>query len=100
MVRCISPIGRVDPSLHADRIRKLARDLDARIGAVAGEGSYDLTVEEDVLLNAADCDRARVMAIVERVVGRADLLERDLLDDDKQMSEFVADLRAEPGSTT
>jgi len=99
VVRCISPIGRVDPVESRELVRKMARESRARVGAVEGEGSYDLTVEDDVLLGGVDHDRARVAGMIVRVVRAADLIEHELLGEDQRLEKFADDLREERQSS-
>ena len=72
-LRCISPVGRVHPDARQGEIIASAWRLGARIGAILEieTGSYDLTVEEDVLL-AADPrhDGTRLEALLRRVVDQ------------------------------
>jgi hypothetical protein len=75
-----------------------------RIGAILtrDEPSYDLTVEEDVLLGAAEHDSARVAMLILRVVERADGLEQVHLPElDQPLEVLETDLEEEgPGGTT
>lgn len=97
VVRCVSPIGRVSPAEDPERVKLAARQLGARLSAVEllADRSYDLTVDEDVILGSPRADNDRVALLIERVVTRADLLEQMLLDGDRPLSEFRADLRHE-----
>ena len=66
-----------------------------KLGVVAmgPEGTYDVTVEEDVLLGEQFYDAGRVAALVDRVSTQADALElRHLSARDRRLSEFHADL--------
>lgn len=99
MVRCVSPIGRTDPESDADRIIVAAGRAAARIGAIltCEERSYNLTVEDDVLLGAPEHDAVRVGVLARRVAERADQMERDHYGDerDARLAVFEADLRKE-----
>ncbi len=99
LVRCISPIGRVDPSLQADAIVEQVRLEGHRIGAlITSEArTYDLTVEGDVLL-AEDpaSDLRRVAWLIRDVVSRADSVEQALLPGkDEPLEVFREDLLKE-----
>jgi len=61
-VRCVSPVGRVDPRVDTERIARETRPIQVRIGAVydARFQRYDLTAEGDVLLGRPSTDAARV----------------------------------------
>ncbi len=97
LVRCVSPIGRVSPSEAPDRVKREARQVCARIGAIrlSEERSYDLTVEDDVVLGVHAADLARVATLIARVVSKADELEQRLLAGDRDLATFREDLRAE-----
>lgn len=100
VVRAISPVGRVRPAEQVDALKRAARELQARIGAVEEEDverSYDLTVEDSVLLGDAEHDVARVLSMVRRVVQKADEFERRFLEGDRPLSVFADDLRQEHG---
>jgi hypothetical protein len=96
-VRCISPVGRVDPRADTDRIAAQARSLRVRIGAVYDQRfeQYDLTAEGDVLLGEPMSDAARVEWLIETVVWAADRLEHLLLDVDLDPAIFREDLEKE-----
>jgi hypothetical protein len=79
-VRCISPIGRVHPNEREDEVILSACRLDARIGAIVEveTGTYELTVEEDILLPTdPQHDASRLQALLMRVVDQADRIEQD-----------------------
>lgn len=101
VVRCVSPVGRVTPSETAEDVKTLARKLGARIGAITllDEGSYDLTVEDDVLLGAPSADAPRVARLLERVTRAADSVEEQLLGSDLPLSAFQQDLQKERSLT-
>jgi hypothetical protein len=78
LVRCVSPVGRVDPGTNWRAIReRVEKERGAKVGALAdGERGYDLTAEGDCLLGeSAEWDAERVGALVARVVRHADDLE-------------------------
>jgi len=101
VVRCVSPIGRTDPETDPQRIVDRAARLQSRIGAILTreERSYDLTVEDDVLLSTPAHDEVRVGLLVCRVARQADRMEREHFDDDRDavLDVFAADMRKEVG---
>jgi hypothetical protein len=102
VIRCVSPVGVVGPEDTMYAVEKSALMRHARIGAIVGhdDASYDLTVEEDVLLGAPEHDVSRVSLLLRRVANEADELEQTHLPGRDQMLEvFEADLRAEGQAT-
>ncbi len=99
VVRCVSPIGRTDPESDANAIVQMGAHLQSRICAILTreERSYDLTIEDDVLLGAPVHDATRVGLLVRRVTQQADRMEREHFDDarDTPLEVFEADLRKE-----
>jgi hypothetical protein len=98
VVRCISPVGLVDPGLIMDAVEESTRAHAVRVGAIVGrdEGTYDLTVEEDVLLAAPEFDASRVATLLRRVAAEADALEQVHLPTlDQPLERFEADLKSE-----
>jgi hypothetical protein len=98
LVKCISPVGVVDLAASLEAIQDSVRTKPVRIGAVLGpeEGSYNLTVQEDVLLGERAHDEARVNALLKRVAEQADRLEQiHLPGADRTLDVFVEDLRKE-----
>jgi len=99
VVRCISPIGLTDPETDTQRIVKSAARIQSRVGAILTkqDHSYDLTVEDDVILGAELQDAVRVGLLVRRVVEQADRMEREHFEDgrDVQLEVFEPDLRRE-----
>ena len=99
VIRCISPVGRTDPGADPDAIARLGARLHARVGAIETkvERSYDLTIEDDVLLGDPEHDLARVGLLVHRVTSEADGMEREHFDDERhvKLDVFEADLRNE-----
>ena len=96
-VRCISPVGCVRPDTQQDRILASSARSGARIGAIltAEPRTYDLTVEDEVLLAVDDQhDAVRVGAMVQRVVTLADSLEQEHL---PGQDEALATFRTELG---
>ncbi len=101
VVRCVSPIGRTDPEADPHTIATRAARMQSRIGSILTkeERTYDLTVEDDVLLGVAEHDAARVGLLVRRVVHQADRMEQEHFagERDAPLSEFEDDLREEGG---
>ncbi|MEW6688723.1 MAG: DEAD/DEAH box helicase family protein [Pseudomonadota bacterium] len=98
-LRCVSPVGRVYPAPNQSRLIQTAWRLGARIGAVKTDdsGTYDLTVEEDVLLtDESRHDAQRLQALITRVADEADMIEQEYLPGvDESLSTFRADLERE-----
>ncbi|MFG2099892.1 helicase-related protein [Micromonospora echinaurantiaca] len=94
LVRCVSPIGRISTADQWDDLARWSAGIPARLGTVeARGGSYDVTVEEDVLLTTPRYDSSRVAALIRRVTMLADGLEREHLPErDRLLSEFRAEL--------
>jgi hypothetical protein len=98
LVRCISPVGVVDLAASLDAIQESVRTKSGRLGAVLDRegGSYNLTVQEDVLLGDRGHDAARVCVLLKRVAEFADRLEQiHLPDADRALDVFAEDLRQE-----
>lgn len=98
LVRCISPVGRVADEHELNEALRLHSLSTMRIGALErGEEaqSYDLTVEDDVLLSNPDHDATRVLQLILRVTAQADELERSLLGTDEPLTTFREDLQRE-----
>ena len=98
LVRCVSPIGRIEPEEWADSIVESACRTPTKIGAIVGKQDmqYDLTAEGEVLLADPESDLHRVAILVRRVVRQADDFEQEHLPDvDGPMSEFENDLSSE-----
>ncbi len=88
--------GHRDETNIAHRRQELLQVF--RLGAVLDrdDGSYNLTVQEDVLLGDRAHDAARVIALLTRVAEQADRLEQiHLPDADRILEVFAADLRQE-----
>jgi hypothetical protein len=98
-IHCVSPIGKVHPDARQDEVIASAWRLGVRIGADLDDlhGSYDLTVEEDVLLTARqEHDAARFQCLVRRVIEQADRLEQEFLPDlDQPLAVFRQELEQE-----
>lgn len=99
LVRCISPVGCVEPEANQDDILDSVVRKSSRIGAIDTEDDrkYDLTVEEDVML-ADDpvSDIERISLLIRRVVQQADELEQEHLPGkDESLDSFRSDLEME-----
>jgi hypothetical protein len=94
VVRCVSPVGLIDVGVGLDALAVSCSREPLTLGVVPlAEGTYNATVEEDVLLGASAYDAARVGALVRRVTGQADELEYEhLTGRDHEMTEFRDDL--------
>jgi len=98
VVRCVSPVGRLDKKTDLEGMVELSRKIPAQLGIIEGadDRGADLTVEEEVLLGAPLYDQSRVAWLVRRVALNADNLEHELCSGRdatfKEVSEF---LRAE-----
>ena len=99
LVRCISPIGCVSPRFEEDLVLSSIGARQTRVGAILTSEvrTYDLTVEEDVLL-AVDSltDAQRVALMLKKVTEEADRLEKELLSIDQPLSKFRRELEKEP----
>jgi Type III restriction enzyme, res subunit/Helicase conserved C-terminal domain len=99
LVRCISPVGRVSPEDNLETIQSTVAQKFVRIGAIrtAEDKTYDLTVEEDVLLGVSDTDDfIRIAALIRRVVEQADLQEQAYLPGlDEALNTFASQLGQE-----
>ncbi len=94
-VRCISPVGLVDPGEDEERVVALTTILPIRVCAIErdDDASYDLSVEDEVLLGSKQREDARHVALaLRRVVEGADRLEQELLGSDEALATFHADL--------
>ncbi len=101
VLRCISPVGRVGPEEAMALVEESARKNPARVGAIIGRDdvSYDLTVEDDVLLGNQSFDSARAAVLLSRVAQQADALEQihlPLLD--QALEIFQSDLNLDGGA--
>ncbi|WP_417746705.1 helicase-related protein [Rosistilla oblonga] len=98
-VRCLSPVGRVDPGYEMEAVLQAVSKSPMKVGAIVSKDdrSYDLTVEGEVLLSEDDsANRLRVSDLVSRVVHNADTLEQELLPgQDESLDKFREDLRKE-----
>lgn len=96
-------MGLVEVSIKSGQLHyslvQSASALSVRLGAVRTEqiNSFDLAVEDDVLLGAtADSDVARVTGLIRRVVEQADRMEQEhLAGFDQPLAMFKADLDRE-----
>lgn len=83
VVRCVSPVGRLDNAEIIEDVRRLSRRVPEQLGIIeeADDRGIDLTVEEEVLLGDSATDAARVSWLVTRVTAAADRLEQTLWGD-------------------
>lgn len=98
VVRCVSPIGVVDIDGWREAIADSVSSHRVRLGAVAerDKGSYNITVQEDVLLSGPEHDVARITALLKRVAEEADRLELiHLQGRDQSLDVFREDLLRE-----
>jgi hypothetical protein len=98
MLRCVSPVGIVTFDDMCGAITSSVASNRARLGAVRDrdEGSYNLTVQEDVLLSNPEHDAARASALLKRVAEEADRLELiHLPGEDRTLDVFREDLLRE-----
>ncbi|MER7165772.1 helicase-related protein [Micromonospora sp. NPDC000207] len=94
LVRCVSPIGRIGTEDQWEELARSSAEIPVRLGTIeARGGSYDVTVEEDVLLTTPTSDPPRIAALIRRVTTLADALEREHLPDrDRLLTEFRTEL--------
>jgi hypothetical protein len=100
VIRCVSPVGRVEPEATMIAVEESVRNRRVRLGAILGreDAQYDLSVEDDVLLADPSQDVARTMILLNRVVEQADILEQIHLPPlDQPMASFESDLKREGG---
>jgi hypothetical protein len=100
VIRCVSPVGRVEPEETMMAVEESVRNRRVRLGAILGheKALYDLTVEDDVLLGDPSQDVARTMVLLNRVVEQSDILEQVHLPPlDQPMASFESDLKREGG---
>ncbi len=98
VIRCVSPVGRVDPESTVAAVTESAQSRHVRIGVIFGrdDSQYDLTVEDDVLLGDPSQDVLRVGILLRRVLEQSDILEQIHLPSlDQPFAAFETDLRRE-----
>jgi hypothetical protein len=97
LVRCVSPVGVLQKDFYYEDIGDALRGYAVRIAAVYDQklSTYDITIEDDVLLGNPSSDKARVTWLLRRVAEAADKLEKDLLHTDQPMAVFKQDLTTE-----
>jgi hypothetical protein len=80
VVRCVSPVGRLDEPEIIDKVKLMSRRIPEQLGIIeeADDRGLDLTVEEEVLLGDPATDARRVEWLVARVTGAADRIEQAL----------------------
>jgi hypothetical protein len=96
LVRCVSPIGRLD-DYDRDQVGRYTWLLPVQIGAIYDPTfeTYNLNVEREVLLGPEGHDRVRIETLIKDVIEVADRLEADLLQKDEPFSTFREDLDRE-----
>jgi hypothetical protein len=95
LLRCISPVGCVSPEQMKEAILASIGNRPVRIGAILTkeQRTYDLTVEEDVLLAPEPAtDAQRTAMLLRRVVEEADRLEHEHLGRDERIDTFRHEL--------
>ncbi len=94
LVRCVSPIGRIGTEGQWADLARWSAGIPVRLGTIeARGGSYDVTVEEDVLLTTPTYDPPWIAALIRRVTTLADALEREHLPErDRLLKEFRTEL--------
>ncbi len=100
LLRCVSPVGRTDARSAYGSIAPHAAKEQATLGVIVEDDAktYDLSVEDDVrLLDDAAHDTARLTLLLERVLPRADALERAAFDEqrDEPLGTFKTQLEGE-----
>ncbi|CAN5487498.1 hypothetical protein BH09SUM1_BH09SUM1_18850 [soil metagenome] len=99
LIRCISPVGRVSPHEVREDILRSDGRLQGRVGAIMTDEdrSYDLTIEDDMLLGEdEEHDAARIALLLRRVSQRADSVEQQLLPGrDEELDTFRKNLLEE-----
>lgn len=100
LLRCVSPVGVVQlDDVRGEIAASVASDR-VRLGAMEeGESrSYNLTVQEEVLLAAPEHDTVRAEALLMRVAAEADRLELvHLPGEDRPLEVFREELLLEGG---
>jgi superfamily II DNA or RNA helicase len=98
-IRCISPVGRIDPPNEQGEIVASAARMCAKFGAIltSDAQTYDLTVESEVLFAPTEShDAKRIAILIARVVNQADASEQEYLPNvDEVMDTFREDLHRE-----
>ena len=98
LVRCVSPVGVVNLEEIQEALEESVSTSHVRLGAILDreDGSYNLTVQDDVILGDASHDAVRVVALLRRVGDHADRLELiHLPGEDSPLHSFADDLRQE-----
>jgi hypothetical protein len=80
VIRCVSPVGRLDDEEAFERAKEVSRCIPEQLGIVedADDRIAELTVEEEVLLGDPATDEARVAWLIGRVTTAADRIEEAL----------------------
>jgi hypothetical protein len=77
VVRCVSPVGRLDDAEAFERVKQLSRRVPEQLGIIeeGDDRGTDLTVEEEVLLGDPGADVDRIW-LVRRVAAQPTDLRR------------------------
>lgn len=96
MVRCVSPIGRLD-DYDRNQVGRHTWPLPVQVAAVYDPKfeTYNLATEREVLLGPENQDLTRIESLIETVVQAADDLEAKLLKLDQPLELFREDLSRE-----
>jgi hypothetical protein len=97
-IKCVSPVGIVGPEDSQESLLEFSARRSIRIGAVLAkeELSYDLTVEDEVLLTSEDsANLLRINQLITRIVNWADQIEEIYLKTDSKLEPFRKQLSEE-----
>ena len=96
MIRCVSPIGRLD-MYDRDHVGSDTWPRAIQIAAIYDPKfeTYNLATEREILLGSEAHDLPRIETLIEDVVQSADDLEARLLGSDQALSIFREDLSRE-----
>ena len=91
LIRCVSPVGRLDlrDAAMLDQLYNLQRELrDVRVCArhEAKGGQYLVTIEEERLFHLSATQTSEIRQLIERTVVAADVIEQELLAVDAPVS--------------
>jgi hypothetical protein len=102
LVRCVSPVGRLDNAEEIERAKQLSRRVPEQLGIIeeADDRGIDLTVEEEVLLGEPAADYERIGWLAKRVTAAADHFETELWPDRDATYEDVKSQLGREGRVT
>lgn len=98
MLRCVSPIGRFGQGYDVERLSELTFKMPIQLNPTWDENhNVDLLLsEQEVLLAEEECDKERVLQLIDAVTAAADSLEEQLLPgSDAPLSYFRTELIGE-----